>query len=257
MARHSSTKFSSELINKLHSSLKRESERLDQCKTFSFPLHRYLSNEICICLKLIFRGQKDAKEFYALISYTPEIRGRHPIDCHVFTGIHSDHFPKSSRRSNNQQKTMLVDDVPFIEFRKKVILRIGTHIRLYRFDDFFCGSRNALYTSALTGLNEFFSRGANGELMASGMSSALFFNKSPHQMIKGGSKEVDDFPSKNCESGRRSKLPVSRKDIVKSIVLELFDYSVRVRVSQDEGSNLKIEILDVLFGPLNLFSCDR
>jgi len=252
-SRIKSIEFSSEKTDELDGALQHHREVPNNGKTLAVILNRNLCGEINIRLKIrISRGQTDCEEFYAVVSNTLQKGGRHTVDCSRFTWMHADCRSKGHCATYDQQEAMLVDDAPIIEKGQKIQSRIWTHVWLHRLNQLFRGRRDSLNTSALTGRQVFFSRGADGKLVRGNMSSALFLNQGPHQMIKGRPKQVDNLATNCGEPQWDIQLTESLKDIVTALVLKFFDYSVRVRMRRNESFDLRIEILDVLFGHFNL-----
>jgi hypothetical protein len=256
VANSNSIELSVETIDDTNSVAKHSSQARNHRNAFVFDFERYLRGEIHICLKGSMSGTEiDSKDFYALIGYSPENRRRESVDLDArLFGIHFKFPAQLAGPCDYEGQPMLVDHAPLIKGENSGFIPDGkwNAVRLYGFDEFFTSRREALYTSTLTGRSEFFSRGADGKLVRGGMSSTLFFNQAPDQMVQGGSEVIKNFSDENGEANRNDEFAKEREHICSSIVLEFADYSVGVRICRDECIDLGIQISDVLFGPLNL-----
>ena len=110
-------------------------------------------------------------------------------------------------------------------------------------------TRNALYYSVLYGLFEFLGCPTNWEVDPFGIRQSIFSGEFPNDMIEARSKVVDDLSSDNRDTQgnwRTHKF----EGIAAAFRLTLADNGISASVQ--ESGNFTIEILDLLFGPLDL-----
>jgi len=63
---------------------------------------------------------------------------------------------------------------------------------------------------------------------------------------------MDNFASQDREAQRWNSGSVGPENVLEMIVLEISDNSVRARLTGNEIGDLRIEMLDTFFGPLDL-----
>ena len=83
---------------------------------------------------------------------------------------------------------------------------------------------------------------------------AIDANERTEQVIKTGRELVNDLSGENGEPQRDIADAARKKDILSRIVLEFVGDRVRWGVRTDESSDLSVEILDGLIGPLDFCS---
>ena len=173
--------------------------------------------------------------------------------------------------NDQHQVSMLVDSVHVMDDPQGVARRIGSVVRLQTLDS--CESRgigDALYFSAVTAQFSFcrtarFATGRGSlvehrelDLMG-GLCLRLGRGQLPCEVIESGSKMVNDFTSEHLES--RLNSPVLQKIYEFLVSSPIFigndwlscrhiDIKGESRDGGQKLSDLPIEVLDILFGPL-------
>ena len=251
-----SDEFPIKFPNGLHDEISRLGESCKDGIQFDRPelIKRYHRGELCIWVKFRTLGTPDACDLYALFrkasgrEYAEVMRDGMPsvvgVDAHR---IHE------STCGHNQQEAMLVFNVVAVEgIEDRRGCPIPSIVRLFAFDEPLSRKGNGLYLSAIHGRFEFLGRFRNGETVIRTDGFTLMENHRDNQVIKAGSEMVNDLARDDGEAQRQSTILKAYPSIGTSFVLRLSDNSVGLGIGKEEGINLGLEVLDVLFGPFNL-----
>ena len=226
-------------------------------------LKNYLANDICVCFKMRSRFAKaDSEDHYAVFSKFLGARVPHAnnfgrlirfahLGRDIFINTNCDFLAQLSDGCGDDQHPVFINDVIFMKGGENSIVRSRSRVGLYRPDEFFCGATDAPYQSAVTGLFEFFSRGADGELIVVGGRPAVFNDQGVQQVVQAGSEVVNNLACENAETSRNGGVAERYKSILSPIVLVLSDNLIRFGIATEESRDFSIEIVDVFFGSLN------
>jgi hypothetical protein len=128
-------------------------------------------------------------------------------------------------------------------------------VRLTPLDLGSCGIGDALYLSSLDGTLKYLRRVADWELESMFQlgirRSTLSHHELIDQVIEARAELVDDLTGDNRETQWRV-WPSYAQYGLSRIVIRLMDRAVEVLVLPQPVGNLRVEILDLLIGPLNL-----
>lgn len=252
------SKFAVENADGMDGALKKARQGLDDWCKLHPPafLESYLRNEICFCLKLRVGSRSlkiDSEDYYAVFSNLSRKGRGHAGNCDsLLLGIDPNLIADRHYGTDDDQELVFIKVVVLLDHVKNCVIRSLGCVRLYRADEFFRGTANAVYQSARTGFIEFFTRGVDGKLVLPSWSAAIASHEGTKQVIEARSKVMNNLASHNSEARRHDEgLAETYERILSPIVAELSAYSVRFRIGRNESDNFSVEILDVLFGPLN------
>ena len=252
------SKFILKPIEDAHGPLPDASHRLDYWCKFDPPafLKRYIRGEFCFCLKLrVWGDQVDSEDFCAFFSNFPAGGNPEPVDHDGRAGCLSgenDVFTDLRGGAGNQEHPVFIKIIELFDDVQKGIIRRGSFVRLYRRDQVPRGTGNALYRSVRNGVIEIFGVGADGKIVPGIDELPIFKHQRANEVIQAGTKLVKNLASDNGEAQRDNRGPLCDERILESVVLKLSDDLVWFGVAPQESAYLRVEIADVLFGPLNL-----
>jgi len=230
---------------------------------FSFDrpdlLKRYLDGRIHFYLK--FRAwsspQGNPVDFYTVL-YSPRI-----FDCPgnrwgeldpksrvgMVASVDMDGVAQNKVVGNDREDPVFVCDVEIVNYLQERIGRIRSPVWLQSFNKRPSRMSDSLYYSLLHGLFEFYAAPLHWEVDLFGVRQPVFASKGPDNVIEARSEMVNNFASDdgNAQGHRR---PNEFENISTTFRLTLADN--RVDATVQNGGNFTIEILDLLFGPLNL-----
>jgi hypothetical protein len=159
----------------------------------------------------------------------------------------------ASGADSNREELMLVGIAEVVHDSQRIvpsdIAPICVVVRLNPLDDGFGASGHPLYYSGLHGRLEFIRGEANGKLDLEIRRSMACENKRPDEVIQAGAKMVNNLTSQHREA-QWNGLPTRVKGASLCLMIEMTNDYIVVRV--DKRSDLSVEVLDILVGPLNL-----
>ena len=163
--------------------------------------------------------------------------------------LNEDGISQNNCVGHDSEKLVFVCNVEVVDYLQNRIGGISNPVWLQRLNEGAGRTRNALYYSVLYGLFEFLGCPTNWEVDPFGIRQSIFSGEFPNDMIEARSKVVDDLSSDNRDTQgnwRTHKF----EGIAAAFRLTLADNGISASVQ--ESGNFTIEILDLLFGPLDL-----
>lgn len=225
-------------------------------------LKSYLRHELYLHLKIRSRFlQRHSEDYIAVFTHLSGLEVREVGNVRDFdmATISSLVCPYRDVASNlgdseaNDEQPMFVKAIVFVNDGEDSVLRSWALVRLYRPDELLCGRTDALYTSLRTGFCEFINTGAYRELRSVRRHSVVLVNERMEQMVQARSEKIDDLSGLDGESKRNLGVSRHYECVLKSIVLGLSNKFVWWGIaSSEEAGDVPIEILDVLYSPINL-----
>ena len=204
---------------------------------------RYINAELKLLLSGSFIGRNgNICNFIAEFQrarFLPE-RNRHSTDISP---------PTAYECRDSDQESMFVSDVEFMEIPKRVV---SSRVRLYRANDFFRARSHHLYFSLADGRCIFLGGLANRKIGISVRGAATSFNKLPNKMVEGTSQIMNGIAEDQRDFVWDG---TDFRDIKRHVLnFRLFLDSENIRLSITEGADLRVQNLNVLFGPFNFES---
>jgi hypothetical protein len=253
------SKLTREQINRLDHCISQMDQAWNDRFVLTSPkfLKRYLRGEVCLHLHLrMGASELNAKQFCAVLASPNHMVG--PCFGDEFSELVIGYLSWSDMKpvrdghgaSNDDKQTVFVGNGELIENGERVVSRFGFPVRLQSFDDCARSWGDAVYYSTLHVSFETAFRHANRELVVvRGLSTRVVDNQCMNKVVKAGSQVVNDLPSNHgkCKSRLDTK---GFKDILRSIRVEMSNDAVVV--NRKILLEIGIEIVDVLFGPINL-----
>lgn len=189
-------------------------------------------------------------DFNVFLELSDNCRGNWIVSIKRCCGVHGG----TAQIEDGQREgkfSVLEDSVQVMNDPDGTIKRIGSKIRLKRSNQVASvGARNHLYFSLRTGRFAFF--GADGELdLCRVIAPRDGHRQLPGDVIQTGSKVVNNLTGEYREPDRDNQSAVVLGLLAKHLKVLITDDWVLVVL--DEGSNLGIQVDDVLIGPLENF----
>jgi len=200
---------------------------------------RYCRGELVVHIHVALESEQYRKQF-----------------CWSIVHVDSPVLEVQPYRPDDQDKFMVfVDNAQVMQNPERIVGCFDSKlIRLQSIDGCRCAGANSLYFSTETLRYEFLRRLdlEDRELVSSGRLLAVGEHQLPDEMVESRPQLVDDFSSQDGEFNWNAAGRMILKRISKSLQVGVGDGSVFARIK--EGVGFQIQIEDVLFGPLELFS---
>lgn len=216
-------------------------------------LERYADNRLAlhIHVRLILLPELDSKDFCAVVGGFRAHRWRRDADDVKRSSIASDLDGLNvDARQDDDEQSVFVSVVDGLNDPERVRLEVGVLLcRLQALNDGGCGRGDALYVSPITGSYEFVGRVTDRELVGTARCPTVGQHELRDEMVKRRTQLVNGLASDHCEP-QRQVWANCLNNCLAGLVIMLGD-SV-IDIVSEKRSDLRVQILDVLVGPLNL-----
>jgi hypothetical protein len=181
-------------------------------------------------------GVREKRDWRAQLNEC-RLRGRLPL--------HERKTGFANRIGDNEQESVLVEIVKFVEFPEAIV---PTLVRVERINEIYGSRAHSLYFGANTGF--VFGRSlVNGEIGLLVRSAAVGLDKLPSEVVETAPKLVNGFSSENGEFQRRL---ANDTNLVNELMsLRVYIDNKSIVVGFEEGTGESFEVTDVLFGPFD------
>jgi hypothetical protein len=158
-----------------------------------------------------------------------------------------------SSADGDSQQFMFVGDIEVVNDPKRLITSdrapISCVVRLHPLDYCLGRSGNSLYYSVVFGSFKLLCPQAHRELNLKSGFLVTLQNKSPYQVVKTGSKMMNNFTNENGKA--QGDFLTKRDEIARFVVaIDVSNDAIIARI--DKSSDLGFEIFDILVSPLYL-----
>ena len=221
----------------------------------------YIDNGFTLRLKIrLWFGKSESEDFCAFFSWPRwTFSGPHGMNNDVIL------FPVPSSRLtggkteghnicngiNSNQIPVFISITQFSENKEEIPVDVfAISVGLSRFDSLFHGIGDALYFSPITGRFEFLSIIADRKLVSIGWGVAILDNESRYEEIKTRSKLLNRF-SNNCRKSKGKLWADNANNALSRIRIRFTNEVISIAINQ--VIDFRIEILDMLIGPLYFF----
>lgn len=241
-------------------------KRWDERFSFARPdlLNRYLDGRIHFYLKFRARSaaQRNPVRLYTVL-YSPLILHHRRIGAGNRTGkLYSETgtatgailgdqngISQNEGMGNDSEKPVFICNVEVVNYLQNRIAWIRNPVWLQSFDQRSKVAGNALYYSVPNGLFEFVRAVTDGEVYDLSVWQPVNAGESPDHVIEARPEMVNDLTG-NHGNTQRDWRPDELKNISVTFRLTLSDNGVDATCQK--SGDLNIEIVDLLFGPLDL-----
>jgi hypothetical protein len=221
---------------------------------------RYLNGDVDICVKgRAWFCEADPRYFYAILRKfsAPGYKVRdggvwaYPQSRRLrLIGANANLLAHASGSCDDQEQAVFVADVEVVQDGEKIVLGTRLDVWLGVTDQFLGGGADPPYVSAINSLYEFLRLPTNGELMVVEWPMPILSGERGDEMVEYGSQMVNNLASEHGEPQGNLHAATRFNHILSSLVLEVTDNAVLVSVVPNEGIYLRVEVADVLVGPL-------